>query len=240
MQQYNTQEERISKLIAKSGLCSRRAAEQLILQSRVKLDGQVIKELGTKTKHFNSILVDNKPLKHQEEARLWLYYKPIGLITTHDDPENRKTVFSMLPKDMPRVISIGRLDLNSEGLLLLTNNGALARRLEHPSNEYLRRYKVRVFGDLNIDKLTKLKNGITVKGINYKPITIEIDRIGGKNSWLIMDLYEGKTREIRNIMQYFDLRVNRLIRISYGPFQLSGLKPGEIKEANLKSLLQNS
>ncbi|MFV9875803.1 MAG: pseudouridine synthase [Rickettsiales endosymbiont of Dermacentor nuttalli] len=234
------QEERISKLIAKSGLCSRRAAEQLILQLRVKLNGHVVKELGTKTSNVRAILVDNKPLKFQEEARLWLYYKPIGLITTHNDPENRKTVFSMLPQTMPRVVSVGRLDLNSEGLLLLTNNGILARRLEHPSNGYLRRYRVRVFGDLNIDELINLKKGIRVSGIDYKPITVEVDRIGGKNSWLIMDLYEGKTREIRNIMQHLNLRVNRLIRISYGPFQIACLKPGEIKEIDCTSLMKIS
>ncbi|AIL64715.1 Ribosomal large subunit pseudouridine synthase B [Rickettsiales bacterium Ac37b] len=234
------QEERISKLIAKSGLCSRRAAEQLILESRVKLDGQIIKELGTKTKNYHSIWVDNKPLKLQEEARLWIYYKPVGLITTHHDPENRKTVFSTLTKDMPRVISVGRLDLNSEGLLLLTNNGALASRLEHPSNGYLRRYRVRVFGDLNLNEFAKLKQGITVKGIDYRPITVEVDKIGGKNSWLVMDLYEGKTREIRNIMQHFGLKVNRLIRISYGPFQIAGLKPGEIKEIDVKLFIKGS
>ena len=227
--------ERIAKFIARSGVCSRRAAEELILQQRVTLNGQVINSPAVNVEPTDKILIDGEKLPTIEQTRLWLYYKPTGLITSHKD-SSRPTVFDNLPAGMPRVISVGRLDLNSEGLLLLTNNGELSRLLELPQNGWSRRYKVKVHGQVTQQKLDSVSNGVTIDGVNYGPVKITIDNTQGTNTWLTITLSEGKNREIRRLMQYIGLEVARLIRLSYGPFQLGSLKKGEVKEVPHKVL----
>ncbi|MDO4183813.1 MAG: pseudouridine synthase [Rhodospirillales bacterium] len=227
--------ERIAKFIARSGVCSRRAAEELILQQRVTLNGQVINSPAVNVEPTDKILIDGEKLPAIEQTRLWLYYKPTGLITSHKD-SSRPTVFDNLPAGMPRVISVGRLDLNSEGLLLLTNNGELSRLLELPQNGWSRRYKVKVHGQVTQQKLNSVSNGVTIDGVNYGPVKITIDNTQGTNTWLTITLSEGKNREIRRLMQYIGLEVARLIRLSYGPFQLGSLKKGEVKEVPHKVL----
>ena len=227
--------ERIAKFIARSGVCSRRAAEELILQQRVTLNGQIINSPAVNVEPSDKILIDGEKLPAIEQTRLWLYYKPVGLITSHKD-SSRPTVFDNLPADLPRVISVGRLDLNSEGLLLLTNNGELSRLLELPKNGWSRRYKVKVHGVVTSQKLDSVANGVTIDGVNYGPVKIVIDSTQGSNTWLTITLTEGKNREIRRLMQHIGLDVARLIRLSYGPFQLGSLKKGEIKEVPHKVL----
>ena len=227
--------ERIAKFIARSGVCSRRAAEELILQQRVTLTGEIINSPAINVEPSDKILIDGEKLPAIEQTRLWLYYKPTGLITSHKD-SSRPTVFDNLPAGMPRVISVGRLDLNSEGLLLLTNNGELSRLLELPQNGWSRRYKVKVHGQVTQQKLDSVSNGVTIDGVNYGPVKIAIDSTQGTNTWLTITLSEGKNREIRRLMQYIGLDVARLIRLSYGPFQLGSLKKGEVKEVPHKVL----
>lgn len=228
--------ERIAKFMARSGVCSRRAAEELILQKRVTVNGETVESPAFNVEGTEKILLDGEKLPQIEATRLWLYYKPEGLVTSHKDDQNRPTVFQHLPKGLPRVISVGRLDLNSEGLLLLTNNGELSRKLELPSNGWARRYKVRVHGLVNDKKLADLKNGIVVDGVRYGSIKAEIETAKGTNTWLLVTLTEGKNREIRKVMKALDLNVNRLIRLSYGPFQLGSLREGEVKEVPQKVL----
>lgn len=228
--------ERLAKFMARSGICSRRGAEELIKQKRVSVNGEIIDSPAFNVEGNEKILLDGEALPQAETTRLWVYYKPVGLVTTHKDEKNRPTVFANLPKDLPRVISVGRLDLNSEGLLLLTNNGDLSRKLELPTNGWTRRYKVRVHGVVDEKKLADLKNGIVVEGIKYGPIHAEVITVKGTNAWLMVTLTEGKNREIRKVMKAFGLEVNRLIRLSYGPFQLGGLQPGEAKEIPQKVL----
>ncbi len=228
--------ERIAKWLARAGIASRRNVEKLIVEGKVFLNHQKVMQPATFVKDTDHIQVNGKLISFKEQPRLWRYHKPVGLITTHKDPEGRPTVFNSLPTTMPRVISIGRLDLNSEGLLLLTNNGHLARQLELPSNHWIRRYRVRVFGTIVQDKLDQLKNGITIKRIRYAPIIAKIDSQKGINTWLTVSLQEGRNREIRRIMQHFDLQVNRLIRIAYGPFQLGSLPKNAIDEVTRKAL----
>ena len=227
---------RIAKVIAHSGLRSRRDAEQLIKTGRVTVNNEVIKECSTKTVEKDLILVDGEKLPKQEKPRLWKYYKPSGLITTHKDENRRPTVFNNMPSHLPRVISVGRLDLNSEGLLLLTNNGDLGRLLEHPSSGWIRRYRLRVHGRINKDMIKILKKGIKIKGIYYAPIIIDEikENNDSSNSWLTAKIKEGKNRELRIIMQNFGLKVSRLIRTSYGPFQLGNLKNGNLEEISYK------
>ena len=228
--------ERLAKFMARSGVCSRRGAEELIKQKRVTVNGEIIDTPAYNVEGNEKILLDGEPLPQKDITRLWIYYKPVGLVTTHKDEKSRPTVFEHLPEDMPRVISVGRLDLNSEGLLLLTNNGELSRKLELPSNGWARRYKVRVHGSVDEKKLADLKNGGEVEGIQYGSIKAEIITIKGTNAWLMVTLNEGKNREIRKVMKSIGLEVNRLIRLSYGPFQLGSLKPGETKEIPQKVL----
>lgn len=221
--------ERIAKVMARAGLCSRRDAEKWILEGRVRVDGKVLESPAFCVTSHHRIVVDGKPLPQAEEARLWLYYKPKGLVTTHKDEQGRQTIFQSLPPEMPRVISVGRLDLNSEGLILLTNDGELARHLELPSTGWVRRYRVRLHGKVDPLELQKLAHGITIEGIHYGAITAMLDRQKGDNAWLTVSLQEGKNRELRKVFEFLGWPVNRLIRTSYGPFQLGTLVPGEIK-----------
>lgn len=222
--------ERIAKFLARAGVCSRRDAERLIAEGRVKLNGKVLDTPAIKVTSEDKIVVDGRPIGAAEPTRLWRYHKPSGLVTTHRDPAGRNTVFEHLPPDMPRVISIGRLDLTSEGLLLLTNDGELARRLELPANGWLRRYRARAFGRVSQEELDTLKDGITVEGVRYGSIDAKLERGSGANSWINLALTEGKNREVRRVLDAFGLKVNRLIRTSYGPFQLGTLEPGAVEE----------
>lgn len=228
--------ERLAKFMARSGVCSRRDAEELIKQKRVTVNGEIIDTPAFKVEGSEKILLDGEKLPEIEQTRLWLYHKPAGLLTTHKDTEARATVFDHLPAGLPRVISVGRLDLNSEGLLLLTNNGELSRKLELPENGWSRRYKVRVHGFVNKNKLADLAKGATVDGINYGPVKAELESQNGTNSWMIVTLNEGKNREVRKLMKSIGLEVARLIRLSYGPFQLGNLKKGEVREVPQKVL----
>ena len=228
--------ERIAKVIARAGLCSRREAERWINDGRVRVDGKTLDSPALTVAATNVILIDGKPLPQAQETRLWRYHKPTGLVTSHSDPQGRPTVFEKLPPTMVRVISIGRLDLNSEGLLLLTNDGELARRLEMPSTGWGRRYRVRVRGTVEQNKLKSLQNGITVNGIKYSSIEAALDSETRTNAWLTVALTEGKNREIRKVMEHLDLKVNRLIRLSYGPFQLGKLERGQVDEVPNKIL----
>ena len=228
--------ERVAKFMARSGVCSRRDAEELIKQKLVTVNGEIIDTPAFNVDGSEKILLDGEKLPAIEQTRLWLYHKPAGLLTTHKDTESRATVFEHLPAGLPRVISVGRLDLNSEGLLLLTNNGELSRKLELPENGWSRRYKVRVHGFVNKNKLADLSKGVTVDGVNYGPVKAELESQNGTNSWLVVTLNEGKNREIRKLMKYIGLEVARLIRLSYGPFQLGSLKKGEVREIPQKVL----
>ena len=228
--------ERIAKFIARSGVCSRRQAEELILQKRVTVNGEVVESPAFNVEGNEKILLDGEKLPAIENTRMWVYYKPTGLVTTHKDEQGRPTVFENLPEGLPRVISVGRLDLNSEGLLLLTNSGKLSRRLELPSNSWSRRYKVKVHGRINRYKLAELEQGITIDGIRYGSIKVEVESEQGTNAWLSVTLQEGKNREIRKVMKFIGLDVARLIRLSYGPFQLGSLKKGEVREVPQKVL----
>jgi 23S rRNA pseudouridine2605 synthase len=228
--------DRIAKVMARAGLCSRREAEAWIAEGRVKVNGQKITSPALNVTERDDIRVDGKPLPDKEKIRLWRYHKPRGLLTTSRDPQGRPTVFEKLPKELPRVVSVGRLDLNSEGLLLLTNDGELARRLELPATGWVRRYRVRVNGQVEVAHLNELRKGITVEGIRYGSVQASLDRQQGDNAWLTMALTEGKNREIRKLCGHFGWAVSRLIRISYGPFQLGSLETGLVEEVKGKVL----
>lgn len=229
--------ERIAKVMARAGLCSRRDAEKWVLAGRVKVNGKIIDSPALNVTDRDEIFVDDSILPVKESACLYLYHKPVGLVTTHKDEKGRETVFDALPKNLPRLISVGRLDLNTEGLLLLTNDGGLARFLEHPDTNWSRKYRVRVHGRVNHKRLERLKDGITVEGIRYRSIIATVEK-EGVNSWLSLTLREGKNREIRRVMEALDLQVNRLIRTDFGPFSLGKLPSGsvqEVKESILKA-----
>ncbi len=226
--------ERIAKRLARAGLCSRRDAERWIAEGRVAVNGRVLASPACVVGPGDIVLVDGKPVAEPERSRLWRYHKPAGLVTTHRDPQGRPTVFERLPEGMPRVISVGRLDLNSEGLLLLTNDGALARRLELPSTGWVRRYRVRVHGTPEPEALLRLERGVMVDGVAYGSIKAVLDRVQGANAWLTVSLREGKNREVRRVMEHVGLQVLRLIRVAYGPFQLGQLLPGEVDEVTGK------
>ncbi len=222
--------DRIAKVLSRAGIASRREAERMIEAGRVSVNGKTIDSPALNVTVSDRIVVDGKEVGEPEPPRIWLYHKPAGLVTTERDEKDRETVFASLPENMPRVMSVGRLDLNSEGLLLLTNDGEIKRRLELPSTGWLRRYRVRINGAVSEDKLELLRKGITVEGVTYQPMTVTFDRQQGANAWLTVALREGKNREIRRAMQAIGVTVNRLIRISYGPFQLGELKAGEVEE----------
>jgi 23S rRNA pseudouridine2605 synthase len=229
--------ERVAKALARAGVASRRDVERLIEAGRVALNGQVLTTPAVKVGPGDTLTVDGKPVSAAEPTRLWRYHKPTGLVTTHKDPHDRPTVFEALPKGLPRVISIGRLDLNSEGLLLLTNDGNLARALELPSSGWVRRYRARARGRTDQARLDTLKDGITIEGVRYGPVDARIDKMkenpdgtSSANVWITVALTEGKNREVRRVLEALGLTVNRLIRLSYGPFQLGVLGQGQVEE----------
>jgi 23S rRNA pseudouridine2605 synthase len=229
-------EERVAKVIARAGLASRRDAEAMIAEGRVTLNGEVLSSPAINVTPQDRITVDGEPLPAKERTRLWIFHKPRGLVTTARDPQGRPTVFEGLPEEMPRVVAVGRLDINTEGVLLLTNDGGLARVIAHPETGWLRRYKVRAHGEITQEQLDRLRDGITIDDIDYGPIEARLDRIQGDNVWLTIGLREGKNREIKNILEHLGLAVNRLIRLSFGPFQLGDLEPGLVEEVRTKVL----
>lgn len=224
------EQERIAKRLSRAGVASRREAERMLAEGRVRLNGKPLTDPATKVEPEDAITVDGKPVAAPEPARLWRYHKPAGLVTTARDEKGRTTIFDHLPKELPRVMSIGRLDLNSEGLLLLTNDGGLKRKLELPQTGWMRRYRVRVKGSPTEAALAPLKSGITVGGERFQPMEVALDRQQGANAWLTVGLREGKNREIRRAMAEIGLEVNRLIRLSFGPFQLGDLAQGAVEE----------
>ena len=233
----SSEPERIAKAIARSGLCSRREAERWILDGKVKVNNKILIECGTKVTSEDIIEVNGQPLPNKTITKLWLYHKQRGYLVTNNDPEGRLTIFDQLKKKTDtRFISVGRLDMDSEGLLLLTNDGDLARKLELPSTGWLRKYRVRVHGYVIAKDLEPLKNGITVDGIKYGRIDASLDRQQGSNAWLTLSFREGKNREIRKVMNHLGYNVNRLIRISFGPFNLRNLPSGELEEVKQRVL----
>lgn len=224
------QGDRIAKVIARAGVCSRRDAEKLIAEGRVALNGDTVKTPATKVGENDVIAIDGQPLAEKEPARLWRYHKPAGLVTTHRDPEGRPTVFANLPRHLPRVLSIGRLDVNSEGLLLLTNDGDIARRLELPIAGWTRRYRARLFGKVTQAELDRLATGITIGSVKYGPIVADLERSKGMYSWANVSLKEGKNREVKRVMESLGLKVARLIRVQFGPFHLGQLEEGKVEE----------
>lgn len=228
--------DRIAKVLARAGIASRREAERMIEAGRVAVNGRLIDSPALNVTAKDRVTVDGKPVSEPEPSRLWLYHKPQGLVTTARDEKGRETIFDKLPEDMPRVMSVGRLDLNSEGLLLLTNDGAIKRRLELPSTGWLRRYRVRIKGTPKDEDFAPLRRGLVIDGERFLPMTVTLDRQQGANAWITVGLREGKNREIRRAVEDIGLIVNRLIRVSYGPFQLGNLKPGEVEEVRRKIL----
>ncbi len=228
--------ERIAKVLARAGVASRRDVERMIAEGRVKVNGETLTTPAFKVAPGAVLQVDGQVVGGAEPTRLWRYHKPSGLVTSHRDEKGRPTVFDLLPAGMPRVISIGRLDLTSEGLLLLTNDGALARRLELPETGWVRRYRVRFFGSIPQSELDRLKNGVTADGVRYGPIEAVLERSTGQNAWATVSLREGKNREVRKVFEHLGLKVSRLIRIAYGPFQLGDLQEGDVDEVSGKVL----
>jgi 23S rRNA pseudouridine2605 synthase len=228
---------RIAKAMARAGLCSRRDAERWIVEGRVKVNGETLTSPARDVSPADRVLVDGKPLPTAEDVRLWRYHKPKGLVTTHRDPQGRPTVFEKLPPELPRVISVGRLDFNSEGLLLLTNSGELARHMELPTTGWLRRYRVRAWGKITQADLDALKSGRDIDGVHYGPMEATLDRQQNDNVWISVGLREGKNREVRKVLSSLGLQVNRLIRVSFGPFQLLDLAPGAVESVRRRVLI---
>ena len=224
------QGERIAKVMARAGLASRREAEAWIAAGRVTVNGAVITSPALNVTDADKIVIDGVPMRQRERTRLFLYHKPRNLVTTHSDPQGRPTIFGALPKSLPRLIRVGRLDLNTEGLLLLTNDGELARTLELPQTAWLRRYRVRALGRVTQEALDGLRNGVTVNGMRYGAIEATFDREQGANVWLSFGIREGKNREVRNVIEHLGLKVNRLLRVSFGPFELGDLERGDVRE----------
>jgi 23S rRNA pseudouridine2605 synthase len=235
-EQDHSRGERVAKVIARAGLASRREAETWIAAGRVAVNGAVIRSPAINVTAHDGITVDGKALPRRERTRLFLFHKARGVLTSHGDPRGRPTLFDILPRNLPRLISVGRLDLNSEGLLLLTNDGGLARVLELPATGWLRRYRVRAHGRIAQNELDRLGEGITIDGIHYGPVEATVDRVQGSNVWLTFAIREGKNREVRKVLGHLGLAVNRLIRVSFGPFQLGDLAPCEIAEVKTRLL----
>ena len=230
--------DRIAKVLARSGLSSRREAETIIQAGRVTVNGKSINSPALNVLPSDRITVDGKEIAQPDPPRLWRYYKPRGLVTTEHDPQGRVTIFSKLPDNLPRVLSVGRLDINTEGLLLLTNDGGLKRHLELPETGWLRRYRVRAFGRADQRKLLELKKGITLEDVHYRGVDVDVERQQGGNVWLKISLREGKNREVKKLLSYVGLEVNRLIRLSFGPFQLGNLETGAVEEIPRRVLRQ--
>ena len=229
----NTNSERIAKVIARDTKYSRREVEKLIIDGRVKIDQTIIYKPNVNVTSANTILLDNKKINFKQQIQLYKYYKPRGFLVTHSDPENRNTIFDNLPKKFENMITVGRLDYDSEGLLLMTNSGDIKRKMELPNNNWKRIYRVRVYGKVNKDIVLKLRKGLKIKTIQYKPIDAKIDNESNSYTWLTMSLTEGKNREIRNIFEYFGMSVTRLIRVAYGPYKLNNLIKGEVAKIKL-------
>jgi 23S rRNA pseudouridine2605 synthase len=232
----NSKSQRIAKALARAGVASRRDAERMIAAGRVALNGAIVAHPATLVGADDILTVDGKDIMPPQRARLWRYHKPAGLVTTANDPQGRPTVFAALPKSLPRVVSVGRLDINTEGLLLLTNDGELARYLEHPAQAFARTYRIRAHGVANETALARLARGITIDGIRYRGVEARIDTTRGDNSWMTMTLSEGKNREIKRLLAHLGLQVTRLIRIAYGPFALDDLPPNSAEEVAPDSL----
>lgn len=230
--------ERVAKVLARAGVCSRREAEHLIVASRVTVNGQILTAPFTRITPTDVVSVDGVFVAAPAPTRLWRYHKPRGLIVTHRDPKGRQTVFATLPNNLPRVVSVGRLDIASEGLLLLTNDGTLARRLELPGSGWVRRYRVRIHGTVELARLTCLAQGVIIDGIAYGPIRATLDHVQGGNTWLMVSLREGRNREIRHVMEAQGWSVSRLIRVAYGPFQLGSLAERAVEKISPKVLLE--
>lgn len=232
--------ERIAKRLARAGICSRRDAERLIAEGAVAVDGKILSSPALNVTDKSRITVHGKPIAPPDPVRMWIYHKPAGVITTNRDPQGRPTVFEKLPPELPRVVTVGRLDFNTEGLLLLTNDGGVARHLELPANAWLRHYRVRVHGTVDSKKLAALGQGVTISGIRYEPIKAVLEKAvgerSGANSWISVSIKEGKNREVRKAMEYLGLQVTRLIRVSFGPFQLGSLPRGAVEEIPQRSL----
>jgi len=233
---FDKRGERIAKVIARAGLASRREAEHWIADGRVMVNGKIIGSPALNVVASDQVSIDGEPLPQRERTRLFLYHKPRGLLTSHGDPRGRPTIFQRLPKNLPRLISVGRLDFNTEGLLLLTNDGTLARVLELPATGWLRRYRVRAHGSVTQAQLDKLRDGINVGGTHYGPIEAVLERVQGSNLWLTFTIREGKNREVRNVLDHLGLTVARLIRVSFGPFQLDELAEGAVEEVRTRVL----
>jgi 23S rRNA pseudouridine2605 synthase len=230
--------QRVAKLIARAGVCSRREAERLIEQRRVAVDDQTLTTPAVTVDDPQRITIDGERLPQPEPTRIFRFHKPSGVVTTERDPEGRQTIYDVLPDGLPRLMPVGRLDLTSEGLLLLTNDGALKRRLELPDTGWIRRYRVRVFGEPDPDQLASLQQGVTVDGVRYGAIDAQVDSKSGANTWITVSLKEGRNREVRRVMEHLGYRVNRLLRVAYGPFQLGSMKRGEVKEVPPKVLAE--
>lgn len=223
--------ERVAKVLARAGVCSRRDAEKLIADGRVAVDGEVLTSPAVNVTKKSVITVDGEPVKAAEETRVWRYHKPPGAVTTSRDPQGRPTIYDRLPPEIGRVVSVGRLDINSEGLLLLTNDGELARHLELPQNAWQRRYRVRVLGDVDSRKLASVAKGVEIDGVRYEGAKIVLERGDeGAHHWVSVTLREGKNREVRNIMAHLGLQISRLVRVEYGPFKIGRLPRGGLDE----------
>ena len=230
--------QRVAKLIARAGVCSRREAERLIEQRRVAVDDETLTTPGVTVDDPQRITIDGERLPQPEPTRIFRFHKPSGVVTTERDPEGRRTIYDVLPAGLPRLMPVGRLDLTSEGLLLLTNDGALKRKLELPDTGWIRRYRVRLFGEPDPDQLATLQQGITIDGVRYGAIDAQVDTKSGANTWVTVSLREGRNREVRRVMEHLGYRVNRLLRVAYGPFQLGSMPRGEIKEVPPKVLAE--
>jgi 23S rRNA pseudouridine2605 synthase len=230
--------QRIAKLLARAGIASRRDIERMIAEGRIALNGEKLTTPATLLENLAGVTVDGKPVKPPAAARLFLFYKPAGALTAARDPKGRPTIYDKLPPGLPRLMPVGRLDYMTEGLLLLTNDGELKRQLELPKTGVVRRYRARAFGDVTQDQLEDLSEGVTIEGVRYGSIDANLERRTGRNCWIEMALTEGKNREVRRVLAYLGLQVSRLIRISYGPFTVEGMQPGDVGEIQREALFR--